>query len=568
MNFRRKDTPSAAAAKASFSTATAYRIESDPQPPSQKQPPRSRRRSDPLDGIFEKEVVPLLVECPALRAVTIFEELRRRHRKLPASVRRTIERRVRRWRALHGPEQEVIFAQKNPPGRLGLSDFTATGDLGVTIGGVPLTHLLYHFRLPYSGFEYADVVLGGESFVALSGGCQNALWLLGAVPEEHRTDSLSAAYHNLDQAASDDLTRRYQALCDHYGMRPTRNNRGQAHENGSVESSHGHLKRAIEQALLLRGSRDFDDLAAYRAFIAEIVSRHNARHRARIDAERAVLGPLPVQRTADFELERVQVSVHSGFTLRKVFYSVPSRLIGHTLRVHLYDDRLELFVGSSPLLTLRRGRAHSDGRRGHVVDYHHLIHALRRKPMALLHVVYRDQLFPRDAYRRTFDALLDALDERDALIEHGYRVLFTRTTDLAQRLQAARRELVLEAAIRKLDKFHLLMLDDFSYVTKDQAETSVLFELISARYEQRSLLITANQPFGQWDKIFPEPAMTVAAIDRLVHRATIFELNVESYRRRTAIDNKRSRQRAAAAEVDTADQTAAAPSAPLRNGAQ
>ena len=106
-------------------------------------------------------------------------------------------------------------------------------------------------------------------------------------------------------------------------------------------------------------------------------------------------------------------------------------------------------------------------------------------------------------------------------------MLFTRTTDLAQRLQAARRELVLEAAIRKLDKFHLLMLDDFSYVTKDQAETSVLFELISARYEQRSLLITANQPFGQWDKIFPEPAMTVAAIDWLVHRATIFELNVE-----------------------------------------
>ena len=273
MNFRRKDTPSAAAAKASFSTATAYRIESDPQPPSQKQPPRSSRRSDPLDGIFEKEVVPLLVECPALRAVTIFEELRRRHRKLPASVRRTIERRVRRWRALHGPEQEVIFAQKNPPGRLGLSDFTATGDLGVTIGGVPLTHLLYHFRLPYSGFEYADVVLGGKSFVALSGGCQNALWLLGAVPQEHRTDSLSAAYHNLDQAPSDDLTRRYQELCDHYGMRPTRNNRGQAHENGSVESSHGHLKRAIEQALLLRGSRDFDDLAAYRAFIAEIFGR-------------------------------------------------------------------------------------------------------------------------------------------------------------------------------------------------------------------------------------------------------------------------------------------------------
>ena len=138
MSFRRKDTPSVAAAKASFSSATAYRIESDPQPPSQKQTPRSSRRSDPLDGIFEKEVVPLLVESPSLRAVTIFEELRRRDPKLHVSVRRTLERRVRRWRALHGPEQEVIFAQKNPPGRLGLSDFTATGDLGVTIAGVPL----------------------------------------------------------------------------------------------------------------------------------------------------------------------------------------------------------------------------------------------------------------------------------------------------------------------------------------------------------------------------------------------------------------------------------------------
>ena len=183
MSLRRQDTPSVAATKASFSTATAYRVESDPRPPSQKQTPRTGRRSDPLAGIFDKEVVPLLVESPALRAVTIFDELCRRYPELPAGVRRTLERRVRRWRALHGPEQEVIFAQRNPPGRLGLSDFTATGHLGITIAGVPLTHLLYHFRLPYSGFEYADVVLGGESFVALSGGCQNALWLLGAVPQ-------------------------------------------------------------------------------------------------------------------------------------------------------------------------------------------------------------------------------------------------------------------------------------------------------------------------------------------------------------------------------------------------
>lgn len=133
-----------------------------------------------------------------------------------------------------------------------------------------------------------------------------------------------------------------------------------------------------------------------------------------------------------------------------------------------------------------------------------------------------------------------------ALVENGYRVLFTRTTDLVQKLQIARRDLSLEAAISRLDRFDLLILDDLAYVTKDQAETSVLFELVSARYERRSLLITANQPFGEWGKVFPDPAMTLAAVDRLVHHATIFELNVESYRRRHAIEQKRGRGRPAA----------------------
>ncbi|MFC5568416.1 IS21-like element helper ATPase IstB [Rubellimicrobium aerolatum] len=125
------------------------------------------------------------------------------------------------------------------------------------------------------------------------------------------------------------------------------------------------------------------------------------------------------------------------------------------------------------------------------------------------------------------------------LIENGWRVLFARTTDLVQRLQVARRELALEAAIARLDKYHLLILDDLADVTKDQAETSVLFELISARYERRSVLITANQPFGEWNRIFPDPAMTLAAVDRLVHHATILELNVESYRRRAAVERRK-----------------------------
>ena len=229
------------------------------------------------------------------------------------------------------------------------------GDLGVSIAGAPLDHRLYHFRLAFSGWEHGHVVLGGESFVALAEGLQNALWALGKAPLQHRSDSLSAAFRNLDDDTRQDQTRRYEALCGHYNMEPTRNNRGVAHENGSIESPHGHLKQAIEDALLLRGSRDFDTLDAYRRFIDEIVGRRNARNAKRLDLERAALQPLPARRTTDYEETIVTVTSTSGFTLRKVFYSVPSRLIGHRLRVRLYDDRLECFLGATPLMTMRRG---------------------------------------------------------------------------------------------------------------------------------------------------------------------------------------------------------------------
>ena len=191
--------------------------------------------------------------------------------------------------AEHGPEQDVIFRQKHEPGRQGLSDFTRMGSLGVTVAGHPLDHMLYHFRLAWSGFTHPRVVLGGESFTALAEGLQDALWHLGGAPGEHRTDSLSAAFRNLGKDAAEDITGRYRALCEHYGMQATRNNRGMAHENGSIEGPHGHLKRRIADALALRGSRDFEDLDAYRRFIAEVVGRANAHRSRAIEAERAVL---------------------------------------------------------------------------------------------------------------------------------------------------------------------------------------------------------------------------------------------------------------------------------------
>jgi len=414
MNFRQTNSPPVAAAKASFSASTAYRIEHDPRLPSQKKAPRERRRPDPLAGMFEAEVVPMLQASPGLRPVAVFEEMLRRHPELGAGIRRTLERRIRAWRAIHGEEQEVIFRQTHEPGRLGLSDFTDMGKFAISIAGVRLDHRLYHFRLAWSGFEHAHVVLGGESFVALAEGLQNALWSLGGVPREHRTDSLSAAFCNLDWAAQDDLTRRYEELCAHYRMTPTRNNRGIAHENGAIEGPHGHLKRAIADALLLRGSADFDDLAAYRCFVDEIVGRRNVRNAKRIDSERAALQSLPHHRTSDYEEVIVRVTSSGGFTLRKVFYTVPSRLIGHRLRVRLYDDRLEVFIGGTHLMTLPRGRAHASGKHDQVVDYRHVIHSLRRKPMALLNLVYRDRLFPRDAYRRTFERLRERLPDKQA----------------------------------------------------------------------------------------------------------------------------------------------------------
>ncbi len=224
MKSRQSNVPAIAAAKAGFSTATAYRIEADPRLPSQKKKPRGRRRPDPLAGVWDHAIVPMLETAPGIRAVAIFEEICRRDPGIALGVRRTLERRIARWRALNGPNRDVIFRQEHPPGRIGLSDFTDMGALGITIAGERFDHRLYHFRLAFSGFEHANAVLGGESFVALAEGLQNALWALGGVPEQHRSDSLSAAFCNLDREAQEDPSRRYEELCVHYGMTPSRNN--------------------------------------------------------------------------------------------------------------------------------------------------------------------------------------------------------------------------------------------------------------------------------------------------------------------------------------------------------
>ena len=408
-----------AAAMAGISVATGRRIERDPRPPSSRKEARDyRTRPDPLEGLWDEEVVPMLVAAPTLRPITILRELARRHPdRIDDGVRRTLERRIRAWRAMHGPEREVMFRQTHVPGRMGLSDFTDMNGLGVTIAGVMLEHRLYHFALVYSGFEHGEVVLGGESYTALASGLAAALTILGGAPAEHRSDSLSAAFRNLCADDAGDITRRFADLTAHYGMLATRNNRGVAHENGSIESRHGHVKDRIDQALMLRGSRGFDTLDAYRSFVAGVIADHNRRHAGTIEIERAHLRALPPAPPSTWEEASVRVTSSSGFSFRHAFYTVPSRLIGHRLHLRVHDDRIEAYLGAVHMLTLPRGRAPSKRAprtTTHVVDYRHIIGSLRAKPGALAGLTYRDALWPRTAYRRSWEALIAVRPTREA----------------------------------------------------------------------------------------------------------------------------------------------------------
>lgn len=411
MEHRKELEQEAAAAKVDISVRSARRIERARGLPSNQELRCWRTRADPLSRWWESEIVPRLGSAPTLNAVTILEELQRRYpSEVAAGLLRTLQRRLRQWRAVHGEEREIYFAQEHPPGRLGLSDFTVANELGVLVAARPLEHRLYQFALAYSGWRHVEVVLSGESFEALASGLQNALWQLGGVPEEHRTDSLSAAFRNLTAEAAKDVTLRYEALCAHYGMRASRNNAGLSHENGAIESRQGTLKERLEQALLLRGSRNFDSLEQYRGFVAEVAVRLNARIAKAFTVERAALRTLPPRRTAEYEEVQARVSKFGTFNVRGVLYSAPSRLMGHRLTARLYLDRVEAFVGGVNVLGVPRAAA---GQR-QVIDYRHMLPALKRKPAAFARWRLRDAMFPRSEYRRTWERLASELPERQA----------------------------------------------------------------------------------------------------------------------------------------------------------
>jgi transposase InsO family protein len=411
--LRGEHSQEAAAAKTGISVASARRLESAVSLPSQRPPRHWRTRADPLTEVWNSEVVPMLEGAPSLMAVTLLEELQRRHPdRFGDAVLRTLQRRVGQWRAEHGEQREIYFAQEHPPGRLGLSDFTVADELDISLGGLAFPHRLYQFALAHSGWRHVRVVLGGESFQSLAAGLQEALWMAGGVPEEHRTDSLSAAFNNL--AEREELTKRYHALCEHYGLRPTRNNTGVSHENGAIEARQGSLKKGLDQALLLRGSREFADLAGYEQFVAETVRRLNARCARAWEAERACLKPLPARRTTDFEEIDARVSKFGVFTAKSVLYSVPSRLAGHRLKVRLHSTHLDAWLGGVKVFECERLHASAADRHPRQIDWRHMLPSLKRKPGAFARWVLRDAMFPRSEYARAWERISAKLPERAA----------------------------------------------------------------------------------------------------------------------------------------------------------
>jgi transposase InsO family protein len=400
-----------AAAKAAISERSGRRIEKGERPsiPGER---HWRTREDPLDAIWEKELVPLLEREPQLTGLTLWEYLEDEHAgQFPYKVLRTLQRRVKQWKATQGPDKAVIFRQSVPAGQQGLSDFSHPNTV-ITLQGEVFIHLLYQFRFAYSGWRYVQIILGGESYSALADGLQSALSLAGGSPAEHRTDSLSAAFNN--HAEEQKLTQAYEALCAHYNLRATRNNLGVSHENGAIECAHGSFKRRLDQALKLRGSCDFAAIKDYQTFLDKVTERLNKRCQSRFKDEQLALQALPGERFMDYSELSLKVTRSSTLEVKRVLYTVPSRMIGENVRVHVYHDRLVFFVGQTLTSTLARIYPQAGQERARCINYRHIIHSLSAKPQAFRFLQFRDELLPTDTYRQLWQHCDQQFQAQDA----------------------------------------------------------------------------------------------------------------------------------------------------------
>lgn len=394
----------AAAAAAGMSERAARKWQRGPSPTAAKKERTWRTRADPFAAVWAAEIEPLLQrdEGGELQATTVIDVLIAKHpSEFDHGQVRTLQRHIRRWRAMQGPRKEVFFPQDQSPGYLGALDFTHGTELKITIAGVAFAHLLFQFVMAWSGWRHVALAFG-ETYEALVGGLQGALWSLGGVPKRIRLDNMSAATHELVATGGRTLTRRFAQVVEHYGFEASRIEPGEAHQNGVVEKANDLLKTALRQALILRGSRDFATTAEYVGFVEEVVDRRFHRDRtAAIAEERAALSALPAHRLPEFTKVSAKVRRWSTVHVAGHVYSVPSRLIGHEVDARVHADVVEIWIGGQRLETMPRLR----GEQGHHIDYRHVIWSLVRKPGAFAAYRYREDLFPTVTFRRAYDAL-------------------------------------------------------------------------------------------------------------------------------------------------------------------
>ena len=387
-----------AAVVAGMGVKTARKYQSGKLPSEMKPDHSWRTRKDPFEAVWP-DIEPFLKENPELQAKTLFEHLNELYPgKFQEGQLRTLQRKIRKWRATEGPAKEVFFPQKHMPGELAESDFTHMGDLKVTIKGVPFDHLFYHFVLTYSNWETGNICFS-ESYESLSEGLQNALWNLGGVPFNHRSDRLSAAINK--NCSREMFTDRYGALLRHYGLRGVTINARRANENGDVEQGHNRFKVAVDQALMMRGSRDFEERIEYELFLMNIIRKKNMARRKRFDDEVPFLKSLPAKKLDDTKSVTLKVGKSSTISIMRNTYSVNSRLIGENVDVIVGAEYLEVWYENMMFDNIPRlkGEAKSS------INYRHIIDWLIRKPGAFENYKYREDLFPSTTFRITYDML-------------------------------------------------------------------------------------------------------------------------------------------------------------------
>jgi hypothetical protein len=362
-----------------------------------------RTREDPFAANWDT-VQGMLEDAPALEGKALFEWLLEQEpgQYQPGQLR-TFQRKIKQWRATEGPDKEVFFAQEHRPGEAMQMDFTNCNALQVTIFGELFEHLLCHCVLPFSNWEWATVSRS-ESLLAVRRGVQTSLFRLGKLPEFLQSDNLTAATHDLGGGARE-FNDEYDAFVRHFGMTPRKIGIRKANQNGDVESSHNVLKRRLEQHLILRGSRDFESVEAYEAWVQEVLSKTNELRGGKVKEELSAMRPLSVDRLREHKEETVRVSRESTIRVMHNTYSVPSRLRDERVQVHIYEDRLEVYYGGVQQLAAERLL----GRFKHRIDYRHIIWSLVRKPGAFPRYRYREELFPGLVFRRTYDALCEHL---------------------------------------------------------------------------------------------------------------------------------------------------------------